>query len=141
MYQEHNPVVDNSELSLRTYIQGLESTIQTIEAEKDGFRKTISELRQNYALLTDSVKELITASYFEETEAKEILIELARLIDFTPTKEITFTGTVEFKGRIDVPMDEIDSFDLEQALEDIYVDIHSGDVVIDNYSLYDVQED
>lgn len=86
------------------------------------------------------VIELIRSAYAEELDAKEILVDLARIVDFNPTKEVQFTATISFTGRIDVPMEDADDFDLTSILEDAYVDINNGDVVIDNYELYDAEE-
>lgn len=84
--------------------------------------------------------DLIRAGYAEELDASEILITLAEIIDFHPTKEIQFTATMSFSGRIDVPMADLEDFDLTGLLEDAYVDINNGDVVIDSYELYDAEE-
>lgn len=84
--------------------------------------------------------QLINDSYDHETDADEILQALCEIVDYNPTKEIEFTATISFSGRIDVPRSEQDDFDLESILQDAYVDINHGDVVIDNYELYDCNE-
>ena len=84
--------------------------------------------------------ELIHSSYAEETEASEILVSLAEIIDYNPVKEIQFTATIRFTGRIDVPLVDIDDFDLTDALSDAYVDINNGDIVIDSYDIEEVDE-
>ena len=90
--------------------------------------------------IQSQIIELIHSSYAEETEASEILVSLAEIIDYNPVKEIQFTATMHFTGRIEVPMSEAEDFDLSSVLEDAYVDINNGDVVIDNYELYDAEE-
>ncbi len=77
---------------------------------------------------------------FENGEDTVSVTDLCEIIDYNPVKEIEFTATISFTGRIEIPMHEADDFDLEQALEDAYVDINSGNVVIDNYELYDANE-
>ena len=47
---------------------------------------------------------------------------------------------MSFTGRIDVPANEANDFDLESVLSEAYVDINNGDVVIDSYDLYDANE-
>ena len=84
--------------------------------------------------------ELINYSYDNENDADEILRSLCEIIDYNPTKEIEFTATISFSGRIDVPRAEQDEFDLESILQEAYVDINDGNVVIDNYELYDCNE-
>jgi hypothetical protein len=77
---------------------------------------------------------------FENGEDTVSVTDLCEIIDYNPVKEIEFTATISFTGRIEIPMHEAEDFDLEQALEDAYVDINSGNVVIDNYELYDANE-
>ena len=45
---------------------------------------------------------------------------------------------MKFTGRIEVPSNE--DFNLEELLEDAYVDINNGDIIIDGYELYDAEE-
>ena len=82
--------------------------------------------------------DLIHSAHAEETEASEILVSLAEIIDYNPVKEIEFTATMKFTGRIEVRIGE--DVNLEELLEDAYVDINNGDVVIDGYELYDAEE-
>ena len=77
---------------------------------------------------------------FENGDEGVSVTDLCEIIDYNPVKEIEFTATISFTGRIEIPMHEAEDFDLEQALEDVYVDINSGNVVIDNYELYDANE-
>ena len=58
----------------------------------------------------------------------------------TTAKEISFTATIRFNGRIDVDMADVADFSISDALGDVYVDINNGDVVIDDYDLEDVSE-
>lgn len=84
--------------------------------------------------------ELIDAAYEGDEDVTFVLETLQDIIDYNPVKEIEFTATMRFTGRIEIPMNEAGDFDLEQALEDAYVDINNGNVVIDNYELYDANE-
>lgn len=84
--------------------------------------------------------DLVDAFYEDEQNNFEIINDICTIIDYNPTKEIEFTATMSFTGRIEVPRAEADSFDLTEILEDAYVDINNGNVVIDNYELYDANE-
>lgn len=84
--------------------------------------------------------ELINDAYDNELDASDILITLGQIIDYNPTKTINFTATMSFSGSIEVPREEQDDFDLTQALEDAYVDINNGNIVIDEYELYSADE-
>ena len=84
--------------------------------------------------------DVINAFYEFETPDFEIIQSLCEIIDYSPTKEIEFTATMVFRGKIEVPAAEAADFDLTSVLEDAYVDINNGDVVIDSYELYDANE-
>jgi len=77
---------------------------------------------------------------FENGEDTVSVTDLCEVIDYNPVKEIEFTATVRFTGRIEIPMHEVEDFDLEQALEDVYVDINNGNVVIDEYEIDSIDE-
>lgn len=83
--------------------------------------------------------DLINDAYENETDSEDILTTLCEIIDYNPVKEIEFSGTIQFTGRIEVPLNEVAEFDLEDALSDMYVDINNGNVTIDNYDIYEVQ--
>jgi hypothetical protein len=84
--------------------------------------------------------DLVNASYDGDEDASFILESLCEIIDYNPVKTVQFEGVIHFSGSMDIPRNEVADFDLTQALEDVYVDINNGNVVIDNYELYSVEE-
>lgn len=74
------------------------------------------------------------------TDVDDIANTLCEIIDYNPVKEIEFTATIRFTGRMEIPVGEYDGFDLTAALEDAYVDINNGDIVIDGYEIEDAEE-
>lgn len=117
----------------------LESRIAQLESQLK-LHQNCDYWKSENGRVQGQIIELIRSAYAEELDAKEILVDLARIIDFNPTKEIQFTATISFTGTIEVSMEDEDEFDLEAALEDAYVDINNGNVVIDSYELYDANE-
>lgn len=87
--------------------------------------------------LIDVIDEIYTGNWHD---VEDIARNLCNIIDYSPTKEISFTATINFTGTISVPASEAEDFDLTSVLEDAYVDINHGDVVIDSYELYDANE-
>ena len=87
--------------------------------------------------IIDVVDELIAGNW---TDVDDIANTLCEIIDYNPVKEIEFTATMRFTGRIEVPAREADDFDLNSVLEDAYIEINHGDVVIDGYHLEDAEE-
>jgi len=133
----------------------------TMETMTDNFMQTkIIELediisRQNSALTTHQncdywksengriqgqIIELINDAYTEDIDATNIVESLCEIIDYEPKKEIEFTATIRFNGRIDVPLIELNDFNLMDALSDAYVDINNGDIVIDDYDIEEAEE-
>jgi hypothetical protein len=85
--------------------------------------------------IIDVIDEIYAGNWVDEND---IANTLCQIIDYSPTKEINFTATMSFSGTIQVPANE--EVDLEEILGEAYVDINHGDVVIDNYELYDANE-
>ena len=132
-----------------------------METMTDSFMQTkIIELediisRQNSALTTHQncdywksengriqgqIIELINDAYTEDIDATNIVESLCEIIDYEPKKEIEFTATIRFNGRIDVPLIDLNDFNLMDALSDAYVDINNGDIVIDDYDIEEAEE-
>lgn len=87
--------------------------------------------------IIDVIDELYSGNW---NDIEDIAQNLCNIIDYNPTKEISFTATMSFSGTIQVPANEAEDFDLTAALEEAYVDINHGDVIIDSYELYDANE-
>lgn len=85
--------------------------------------------------IIDVIDEIYAGNW---SDVEDIANSLCQIIDYSPTKEISFTATMTFSGTIQVPSNE--DFDLEDILGEAYVDINHGDVVIDSYELYDANE-
>ena len=78
----------------------------------------------------------------EWTDESDIAKSLCQIIDYTPVKTINFSGSISFSGSIDVPMEELDSFDLHSFLQDeLSLDSGYGDMVLDSYEVDNVEED
>lgn len=87
--------------------------------------------------IIDVIDEIVAGNWID---ADDIANTLCEIIDYNPKKEIEFTATMRFTGKIEIDAREANDFDLTAILEDAYVDINNGDVVIDNYELYDAEE-
>lgn len=122
-------MIENALPELTAKIADLESKLQQADYWKAEHGRIGSQLI-----------DLINASYDGDEDASFILESLCEIIDYSPVKTIQFEGVIHFSGSMDVHRSELDSFDLTSALEDVYVDINNGDVVIDNYELYSVEE-
>ena len=125
-------------------VSALQTRITNLELMIESYQRQLSSSSENYNKLRSQINRIIdnlTDEYwYSEEMSAPILDELCEIIGHNPTKEIQFTAVMHFSGRIDVPMNEVADFDLTSALEDAYVDINNGDIVIDSYDLYEVDE-
>lgn len=125
------------ELTYGNEITELKNRLSSLEESKDRYFSMFNTAQSKINKIIDNLTE---EYWYSEDMAEPILAELCEILDYEPKKEIEFTATIKFTGRIDVPMDEVADFDLTAALEDAYVDINNGDIVIDGYELYDAEE-
>ena len=73
------------------------------------------------------------------TEKYEVLNSLCEILDYTPTKEITFKAIIEVEGRAEV---ELGQDDIQFILEQFEFDVQCNNynVIIENDSLSDIGE-
>jgi hypothetical protein len=126
---KEEPMIENALPELTAKIADLELKLQNADYWKSENGRIGSQLIN-----------LINNAYENDAEASEILESICEIIDYNPVKTVQFEGVIHFSGSIDIPMNEVADFDLTSALEDVYVDINNGNVVIDNYELYSVEE-
>lgn len=75
-------------------------------------------------------------------DKSEVLNELCEILGVTPSKTINFAGTMSFEGSIEVPLDELEDFDLKYLLQDeVYLTSNHGDLEINSYEIESVSED
>jgi hypothetical protein len=89
--------------------------------------------------IIDVVDEIYAGNW---SDVEDIASTLSEIIDYNPVKEIEFTATIRFTGRMEIPSAEYNSggYNLSDILGDAYVDINNGDIVIDGYEIEDAEE-
>lgn len=117
----------------------LESRIAQLESQLK-LHQNCDYWKSENGRVQSQIIDVIDSFYSDATDAADIVETLAQIIDYNPTVEVNFTATMSFTGTISIPAAEVEDFDLESALEDAYVDINNGNVVIDSYELYDANE-
>lgn len=125
--------------TLAELIQTKDELILRLQSEEEN-HKNCDYWKAENGRIGSQVIDLINASYDGDEDASFILESLCDIIDYRPVKTVQFEGVIHFSGSMDIPRSEVADFDLTSALEDVYVDINNGDVVIDNYELYSVEE-
>lgn len=125
----------------------------TIPMTEEFLRSRVSELEAGMAnhkncdywksengRVQGQIIKLVDNFYENEDSAEDIISALCEIIDYEPKFTINFTATINFTGQIEINANEKESFDLEEFLQDAYVDMNHGDVIIDSYELYDASE-
>ena len=94
-----------------------------------------AERRADIAWLEDQIPEWYDPNYTKE----EILKALAEHFKINPVKQISVYGTVSFSGTIQVPLDEIEDFDLSNVTIDVDLSSYDydADLTVDDVSLED----
>ena len=115
----------------------IEMTISAIEWQLDVSEKRKTAL-DKYEDKVSSVKDVILEAY-QDSEDQETLTRIADILDIELTKEISWEATISVSGTISVSLTE--DYDLESELSDaLYVEAHSGDIEVNDYSVDSVQE-
>lgn len=115
--------------------------VNDLEYKLERIKNLEDFLSRSQGTIRKIMDELTEDSWFNpNTDKEEILSQLCEILDYTPKKEISFTATMKFEGRIEIDLADAEDFDLEELLSDAYVDINHGDIVIDGYELYDANE-
>ena len=92
-----------------------------------------AERRGDIEWLEEHIVEWYDPNYSKE----EVLKALAEHFAINPMKEISVYGTVTFSGTIQVPLDEIENFDLSNVTIDAEVSSYDydADLTVDDVSL------
>ena len=120
-------------------IAGLKTTLSDTMNHVEYQRNKINELQSKVNKIIDN----LTEDYWfnPNTDTEVILSDICDILDYEPKKEISFTATFTVSGRYDIPMTDVEDFDLEAFLADtMSIDAYNGDVIIDDWSLESVDE-
>lgn len=123
--------IDNNEVSYPT------EKVTDIEWSLDqGRRNSLAFMNLTHKIddLKEHIEEWVNPNY----DKQEVITELCEYFGINPTKTVTVTGTINFEVTIQVPFDEIDSFDAlykvgdELSLTSYANDVEVGDWTVDN---------
>ena len=94
-----------------------------------------AERRSEISWLEDQIVEWYDPNYSKE----DVLQQLAEYFKLNPTKEIEVQGTVSFSGTINVPISELEGFDLSNVTIDVDLNSYEydADLNVDEVSLED----
>ena len=106
--------------------------VTDLEWTLDQARKSIADrtLFENQRFLVDN----IINSRFEDSDDQDTLREIAKALDISLIKEVSWTATVTISGTVDVDITE------DYQLSDIVYDALSGELYNYDFSIDDVEE-
>lgn len=146
-YSYSNPDETAQALALQELIQKKDAIIVRLQDEISNLSQKLGADHQNCdywksenGRIGRQLIALVDNSYDKDLSSDEILTQLCEIIDYEPIKTIEFSARVIFNGSISIPRYEAHDFDLEEILSEAYIDINNGNVVIDNYKLYNAEE-
>ena len=127
------------ELTYGNQITELQNQLSAEQQRTENYRQLVSNANSQLGKIIDNLTE--DEFYSEHVSKEEVLETLCNILDYEPKKEISFTATFTVSGRYDIPMADVEDFDLEAFLSDtISIDAYNGDVVIDDFSVESVDE-
>jgi hypothetical protein len=91
--------------------------------------------RLDISWLEEQIAEWYDPNYTKE----EVLQAIIEHFGFNPTKEIEIQGTVSFSGTINIPLSEVEDFDLSNVTIDVDLSSYEydADLTVDEVSLED----
>jgi hypothetical protein len=95
----------------------------------------LSQKRSDILWLEEQISEWYDPNYTKE----EVLQAIIERFGFNPTKEIEVQGTVSFSGTINIPLSEVEDFDLSNVTIDVDLNSYEydADLNVDEVSLED----
>lgn len=128
-------------------IENNETTYPTIKVNDlewalEQARRTTDRLNNLQSKVNRIIDNLTEESWYNpNTEKSEVLYELCDILDHQAVKTIEFSARISVNGSIDVPMEEVEDFDLDSFISDeLTIDCYNGNVQIDGYDVEYVSE-
>jgi hypothetical protein len=126
------------------YTTGVTQDIPVTALDVESMRRKINNLETRLAYhekMISQVKENLTYAgwYMQSTDKEDVLADLCSIIGHEPVATLRFSATFTVEGSVDVPLSEVDEFDLRYELnDDISIDSHNGNLEIDSFYVNDI---
>ena len=127
--QEHNTKLQAMVEQLQTRISN--TSVRHME-EVNGLQSKINKIIDN-----------LTMDYWYDRDCSktQILEELCEILDHEPKQTITFSANIVVDGSVDVPLSDLDDFDLRYFLQDeLSVDVYNSDIEIQAFDVVNVNQ-
>ena len=114
-------------------LQEARNRINLLEQRVDYQEKQIGQVLQN-----------LTAEgwYADSAEKEDVLSDLCSIFDYEPKQTLNWSATVTVEGSTDVPLNEVNDFDLRYFLNDeLSLDVNHGDTLVHSYYVNDIDSE
>lgn len=131
----------SSRITLRStdYTTGAhtDTSYSTFDLEEIIRKNNLLEQRINsHEKMVSQIKQNLTYAgwYMSSVDKEDILADLCSIVGHEPVATLRFSATFTVEGSVDVPLSEVDEYDLRYDLnDDITLDSHNGNMEIDSY--------
>ena len=136
----------NATMLVRTtdYTTGVITDVPVTPLDVETMRRKINNLETRltyHEKMITQIKENLTYAgwYKPSTDKEDILADLCSIVGHEPVATLRFSATITVEGSVDVPLSEVDDYDLRYDLnDDLTVDSHNGNMEIDSYYVDDI---
>jgi hypothetical protein len=111
--------------------------VTELEYQLDRVQSLVRTINKHDSLISN-LEENIVEWYNPNYDKEEVLHALCELIGYTPVKKVRVTGQVYVEVDIDVPADEAEGFDAQQALNDYLVVDYTDNGIVNSHYVEDV---
>lgn len=126
------------------YTTGVTTDVPVTPLDVETMRRKINNLETRLAshekMITQIKENLTYAGWYKpSTDKEDILADLCSIVGHEPVATLRFSATITVEGSVDVPLSEVDDYDLRYDLnDDLTVDSHNGNMEIDSYYVDDI---
>jgi hypothetical protein len=126
------------------YTTGVITDVPVTPLDVETMRRKINNLETRltyHEKMITQIKENLTYAgwYKPSTDKEDILADLCSIVGHEPVATLRFSATITVEGSVDVPLSEVDDYDLRYDLnDDLTVDSHNGNMEIDSYYVDDI---
>jgi hypothetical protein len=126
------------------YTTGETKDISVTALDVETMRRKINNLETRltyHEKMITQIKDNITLGgwYSESTNKEDVLSDLCSIVNHSPVATLRFSTTITVEGSVEVPLSEVDDYDLRYDLnDDLTIDSHNGNMEIDSYYVEDI---
>jgi hypothetical protein len=110
-------------------VETMRRKINNLETRLNAHEKIVSQIKENLAF---------EGWYAESTDKEDVLADLCSIVVYEPIATLRFSTTITVEGSVDVPLSEVDNYDLRYDLNDnLSLESSNNNMEIDSYYVDD----